>query len=126
MILYILQVSYENHQNFQNNTKNKNGSPVRFFTNISLDKIKLPESEGYKFCKFCKIWTGPWNRHCNKCNNCTSKNGTTYIHCDKCSLCVKSSWNHCISCERCHLKDSECGNLKYDQVGELILVIINV
>ena len=51
----------------------KQGSPVRIFTNLSLQKFQLPASEGYRFCSLCKKWISPENKHCSRCNSCTSK-----------------------------------------------------
>lgn len=95
------KVNYTNHENYTNNGKLKNGSPIRIFTNVPLNKIALPPNEGYKFCKQCNKWTFANNLHCIKCKLCPSKNGFTYRHCESCGICVKPSYEHCIKCNRC-------------------------
>ncbi len=56
----------------------KKGSPARFFTNIpSIGQVNVPKGdtcdEQYWFCDTCKKHTFINNRHCDKCNQCTSK-----------------------------------------------------
>ena len=47
------QVNYMNHASYQSGPKGrKHGSPVRFFTNVDLSKIKLPAEEGYRYKVF--------------------------------------------------------------------------
>lgn len=102
------KVNYTNHNTFHNNEKGRSlGSPIRIFTNLSLDVIKLPASEGYKFCTPCNKWVAKENEHCYSCRLCPSKNGDTYIHCKKCKLCVKPTYTHCDSCRRCIQKTNK-------------------
>ncbi|KAI9558111.1 hypothetical protein GHT06_014864 [Daphnia sinensis] len=103
------KVEYKNHSQFQKGPQGrKQGSPVRIFTNVSLQKLKLPAREGYKYCNICKKWISPENRHCMICNSCTSKDGRTYVHCDQCKRCVKPTWFHCLKCKRCALPEHPC------------------
>ena len=104
------KVDYENHPLFVTKGKNKEqGSQIRIFTNVPLNLIKLPESDGYKWCKRCQKWVSPENKHCKICKNCTSKDGRRYKHCKKCDRCVKPTWKHCNTCERCALISHKCG-----------------
>lgn len=98
-----LKINYTNH-NLYHNRKNgkKDGSPVRLFTNIPLNRISLKHIKNeYKLCKKCKRWTAIENIHCNVCNICPSKNGSTYRHCTMCAVCVKPNYKHCTNCCRC-------------------------
>ncbi|XP_026761657.2 rRNA N6-adenosine-methyltransferase ZCCHC4 [Galleria mellonella] len=106
------QIEYEKHKKFQSKTKSgrKFGSPVRFFTNLPLATIDLSNDSNYKFCDKCKYWVAATNNHCNKCKECTSKNGMTYKHCNTCKRCVKPTFFHCTECNRCcQQKDHICG-----------------
>lgn len=103
------KVDYENHPLFARSQDRKIGSPVRIFTDIDLSLLKLPESEGYKYCKRCKKWTSQENKHCKKCKDCTSKDGRRYRHCNTCARCVKPTWKHCKKCNRCTLEIHKCG-----------------
>lgn len=104
------KVSYVNHPLFVITSKtNKLPSPIRIFTNISLQLLELPRSDGYKYCKKCQKWISKENKHCKKCDDCTSKNGLTYEHCDICKRCVKPNWKHCKTCKRCTLIKHSCG-----------------
>lgn len=91
---------------FSQNSNLKKGSPARIFTNLPLDKIELPASEGYKFCDKCNKFTFEENLHCDKCSTCPSKDGFFYKHCESCKRCVKSSFIHCKKCQKCHLESS--------------------
>ena len=103
------QVEYDNHSTFKSGCgAGKKGSPVRIFTNIPLNLIKLGDVEGYKECKECDMWVFYLNDHCKKCGVCTAKNGGKYKHCDKCSRCVKETWVHCKECGRCALEQHPC------------------
>lgn len=104
-------VNYTNHKSYHNGSKGrKEGSPIRIFTNIPLDMIQLPVSEGYKFCKQCAKFTYKENVHCKKCLECPSKNGCQYVHCDLCALCVKPYYKHCRNCDRCTIvSNHDCG-----------------
>ena len=51
----------------------KQGSPVRIFTNVNLERLELPSNEGYHFCFECRRWTSLENQHCADCGSCTSK-----------------------------------------------------
>ncbi|CAF0889323.1 unnamed protein product [Brachionus calyciflorus] len=102
------KVSYMNQKNFSQKSNLKKGSPARFFTNISLDKIELPKNEGYYFCDACKKYTYEENIHCSQCNVCPSKDGFYYKHCKICNRCVKSAYIHCNKCKQCHLEDTTC------------------
>ncbi|XP_046458566.1 rRNA N6-adenosine-methyltransferase ZCCHC4-like [Daphnia pulex] len=103
------KIEYTNHSQFQKGPKGrKQGSPVRIFTNVNLQKLKLPASEGYRYCGLCKKWISPENKHCSSCNSCTSKDGRTYVHCVKCQRCVKPTWIHCVKCNRCALAEHPC------------------
>ncbi|XP_050311109.1 rRNA N6-adenosine-methyltransferase ZCCHC4 isoform X1 [Anthonomus grandis grandis] len=103
------KVNYDNHPLFQGGPKGrKNGSPVRIFTNVLPSLVKLPKGE-YKFCKRCDKWVSKENKHCHICEQCTSKNGQTYVHCKQCDRCVKPSWQHCHNCQRCAQVRHQCG-----------------
>lgn len=103
------KVDYDNHPLFKSGSDaKKKGSPVRIFTNLDPAKIELPQSEGYRFCKVCQRFVAAENLHCPKCNECPSKNGTTYRHCDPCNKCVKPSFTHCKSCNLCELPTHDC------------------
>ncbi|XP_015176615.1 PREDICTED: zinc finger CCHC domain-containing protein 4 [Polistes dominula] len=103
------KVDYDNHLLFKTDCNGRQyGSPIRIFTNIPLNLLKLPESDGYKYCNICQKWVSKENKHCKICKKCTSKDGRTYIHCNKCNRCVKPSWRHCYTCQRCLLEDHEC------------------
>lgn len=105
------KINYTNHSSYtdKGNKSRKLGSPVRVFTNVPLQLIKLPVLEQYKYCAKCEKYTALENRHCEKCNSCPSKNGTTYKHCDFCGLCVKPYYKHCNDCRRCtQLDDHDC------------------
>lgn len=104
------KVEYDNHPLFVSKTNNeKQGSQVRIFTNVPLDMIKLPEEDGYKYCKRCNRWVAPENKHCKLCHSCTSKDGRRYRHCKLCERCVKPTWVHCKKCNRCSLENHKCG-----------------
>lgn len=106
------KVDYENHLLFISGEQDKKqGSLVRIFTNIPLKLLKLPESDGYKFCKDCQKWVSSENKHCKRCNDCTSKDGRTYKHCKICKRCVKPIWKHCKTCQRCMLQTHICGQV---------------
>lgn len=126
------KVDYENHPLFANDKQGrKMGSPVRIFTNVPLKELKLPEDEGYKYCKKCSKWVASENEHCSKCKECTSKDGRTYRHCDHCKRCVKPSWKHCDECDRCTLEQHKCGTkpkvagncFKCNEYGKFIIVL---
>ncbi|XP_015116387.1 rRNA N6-adenosine-methyltransferase ZCCHC4 [Diachasma alloeum] len=103
------KVDYENHPLFVTGSSGrKYGSPVRIFTNVSLNLLKLPE-DGYKWCKRCDKWVARENKHCKLCKSCTSKDGRRYRHCKICNRCVKPTWKHCDKCERCVLEKHVCG-----------------
>ncbi|XP_055538868.1 rRNA N6-adenosine-methyltransferase ZCCHC4-like isoform X2 [Wyeomyia smithii] len=98
-------VSYTNHRRYHNGKKGlKNGSPVRFFTNVPLESFELPSNQGYKFCYECNKSVHKTNIHCSICSMCASKNGATYKHCVKCNWCVKPNYKHCNKCGRCAQK----------------------
>ncbi|KAK0164843.1 hypothetical protein PV328_003415 [Microctonus aethiopoides] len=104
------KVDYDNHPLFVTGSNGrKTGSPVRIFTNISLDLLEFPEEDGYRYCKRCKKWIAAENKHCKKCKACTSKDGRRYKHCKICERCVKPTWKHCKVCERCVLEKHTCG-----------------
>jgi hypothetical protein len=46
------QINYVNHGSFKSAGGRKKGSPVRIFTNLPLEKVELPEGEGYRDGKF--------------------------------------------------------------------------
>lgn len=108
MKMHDFQVEYENHKKFKNKGK-KLGSPVRFFTNLPLATIDMSNDSNYKLCSKCKYWVLASNNHCNKCGECTSKNGMRYKHCNKCERCVKPTYSHCETCGRCCLEIHVCG-----------------
>ncbi|KAL6262811.1 hypothetical protein P5V15_005601 [Pogonomyrmex californicus] len=106
------KVDYDNHPLFISEKHGKKyGSPVRIFTNIPLNLLELPMSDGYKFCKHCEKWVSGENKHCKKCKECTSKDGQTYKHCNICKRCVKPTWKHCQICKRCMLEKHICGSI---------------
>lgn len=100
------KVDYKNHALYKNSKRR--GSPVRLFTNVSAENIKLPASEGYRFCKECRRYVAKENKHCTECNSCTSKDGRTYIHCSHCKTCVKPGRVHCTVCGQCLPPAHEC------------------
>ncbi|CAK1551355.1 unnamed protein product [Leptosia nina] len=103
------KVEYENHKKFKNSKSGKQGSPVRFFTNLPLRTIDLSNDSNYKYCETCKYWVAKTNNHCNICKECCSKDGTSYVHCKKCNRCVKPTYEHCGTCERCCHPNHRCG-----------------
>ncbi|CAD6226802.1 GSCOCG00005920001-RA-CDS [Cotesia congregata] len=105
------KVDYDNHTLFGSGSNGRKfGSPVRIFTNIPLNLIKLLEDDGYKYCKRCDKWVGAENKHCKKCKACTSEDGRRYKHCNICNRCVKPTWKHCQKCKRCALEKHFCGS----------------
>ncbi|XP_045483919.1 rRNA N6-adenosine-methyltransferase ZCCHC4 isoform X2 [Pieris rapae] len=110
------QVDYQNHKKFQNSKGGrKQGSPVRFYTNLPFATIDLSNDSNYKYCNKCKYWVGKSNVHCNKCKECASKDGTTYVHCNLCNRCVKPTYEHCNTCNRCSQVGHKCGILVESQ-----------
>lgn len=104
------KVGYDNHPLFVLKANSeKQSSQVRIFTNIPLELVKLPEEDGYKYCKRCNRWVAPENKHCKLCHSCTSKDGRRYRHCKLCERCVKPTWEHCRKCKRCTLPTHKCG-----------------
>ncbi|XP_021377170.1 zinc finger CCHC domain-containing protein 4-like isoform X2 [Mizuhopecten yessoensis] len=102
------KVDYDNHMLFRGDMK-KQGSPVRIFTNLSPERVILPASDGYWFCKVCSRFSAKENLHCDVCDLCPSKDGRTYKHCFKCDRCVKPSKQHCKTCKTCQQQDHRCG-----------------
>ncbi|XP_053964926.1 rRNA N6-adenosine-methyltransferase ZCCHC4 [Anastrepha ludens] len=105
------KVNYTNHVSFKDVGvgSRKLGSPVRAFTNVPLELLRLPVKEEYKYCALCQLYTALENRHCDKCACCPSKNGSTYRHCELCGCCVKSKYLHCKNCRRCtQSEEHEC------------------
>ncbi|KOX67472.1 Zinc finger CCHC domain-containing protein 4 [Melipona quadrifasciata] len=104
------KVSYDNHPLFiTGSNATKSPSPIRIFTNVPLNLVELPKSNGYRYCKICQKWVAKENKHCKKCQECTSKNGLTYKHCNICKRCVKPYWKHCETCKRCVVMKHLCG-----------------
>uniref|UniRef100_K1PYR9 General transcription and DNA repair factor IIH helicase subunit XPD n=1 Tax=Magallana gigas TaxID=29159 RepID=K1PYR9_MAGGI len=103
----VAMVDYDNHTLFRGDVK-KHGSPVRIFTNIHPQKIKLSADEGYRFCAVCKRYSAKENIHCDVCDSCPTKYGATYRHCFKCDRCIKPSKEHCEVCRTCQLKGHSC------------------
>ncbi|KAF3429895.1 hypothetical protein E2986_07265 [Frieseomelitta varia] len=104
------KVFYDNHPLFiTGSNATKSPSPIRMFTNVPLNLIKLPKSSGYRYCKICQKWVAKENKHCKKCQECTTKNGLTYKHCNICKRCVKPYWKHCETCKRCIVTKHLCG-----------------
>ncbi|XP_073845805.1 rRNA N(6)-adenosine-methyltransferase ZCCHC4 [Musca autumnalis] len=101
------KINYTNHDSYTDIGKlaRKQGSPVRLFTNVPLEIVKLPVKEQYKYCSKCQKYTALENRHCDVCQSCPSKNGSTYVHCNQCGMCVKPSYVHCRNCRRCTQKE---------------------
>lgn len=96
------RVNYTNHKAYCEESKSlKHGSPVRFFTNVPLNIIRIPPEEDYRFCDKCSKSVLKTNLHCSKCKNCPSKNAATYKHCSFCNICVKPNYKHCYTCGRC-------------------------
>jgi len=106
------KVTYSNHKDFIKPEK----SIVRMFTDLPNKTFKLPTELGYKFCEQCERFVCAENRHCFKCQACTSKDGFPYRHCDRCKVCVKAKYEHCQSCGHCHLKD-RCIRRKYNNAN---------
>ncbi|XP_023234754.1 zinc finger CCHC domain-containing protein 4-like [Centruroides sculpturatus] len=108
LVMMDYKVQYINHSSFHNNQKGRKfGSPVRIFTNIEAKYFKLPDDD-YRYCKICKRYVARENKHCFKCNACTSKDGRPYKHCDICKRCVKESYVHCNNCNLCVLINHKC------------------
>ncbi|XP_014216966.1 zinc finger CCHC domain-containing protein 4 [Copidosoma floridanum] len=104
------KVAYNNHPLFTSKgNSGQQGSPVRLFTNVPMNLVKLPESDGYKYCKRCDRWVAAENKHCKICRSCTSRDGRRYRHCKLCKRCVKPTWKHCKQCDRCSLPSHTCG-----------------
>ncbi|NP_001087167.1 rRNA N6-adenosine-methyltransferase ZCCHC4 [Xenopus laevis] len=103
------QVDYDNHALYKHGKTGRKQSPVRIFTDLPLDKIVLPASEGYRFCSVCERFVCSENKHCDICNRCTSKDGRSWKHCSQCKKCVKPSWSHCSACNHCALPGHPCG-----------------
>lgn len=120
------KVEYRNHRQFKKreNSSNDKGSAVRLFTNASLSLFTLSEKEGYKYCDMCERWVYNENRHCFKCEACTSKNGGFYKHCNVCGKCVKQTWKHCNNCGICKLKEHTCFE-KYSSVSDKMVELHN-
>ncbi|KAM8939527.1 rRNA N(6)-adenosine-methyltransferase ZCCHC4 [Pelodytes ibericus] len=104
------QVDYDNHTLYKHGKTGRKQSPVRIFTDLSPERIVLPDSEGYRFCSVCQRFVSAENKHCELCNSCPSKDGRQWKHCFQCKKCVKPSWTHCVSCNRCALPDHSCGS----------------
>jgi Probable N6-adenine methyltransferase len=102
-----LRLGYENHRNFKNEK-----SPVRLFTTIPLHRLILP-GDDYKLCEPCGRYVHEkLNRHCSKCNSCTTiHGGAVYQHCKACERCVKPGYKHCANCRRCFPVDHQCRKL---------------
>merc|ERR1712226_1451174 len=94
----------------------KQGSPVRFFTDIPLRGFVLPANEGYKRCEPCDRWVAKENLHCDICNSCPGKDGRTYKHCSPCGRCVKPTYVHCDTCNRCKLPTHSCSGVQEQEV----------
>ncbi|KAK3607860.1 hypothetical protein CHS0354_038289 [Potamilus streckersoni] len=106
------KVDYDNHLLFTGAKGKKKGSPVRIFCNLSPKMVKLPKKEGYWYCHKCNRYSAKENRHCDICETCTSKDGTTYVHCDRCGRCVKPSRVHCDICNTCEIPKHICGAVR--------------
>ena len=125
------KVEYDNHPLFVSKVNNQQqGSQVRLYTNIPLGLMKLPESDGYKYCKRCDRWVARENRHCKICKQCASKDGRRYRHCKLCQRCVKPTWQHCKVCDRCLLPSHKCGQkpkigscFKCNTIGKVVITI---
>ena len=90
-------------------SKNHRGSPIRMFSNIPLEKFKLPTDTGeYRRCEECNKFVFADALHCIVCDACVSADGGRYHHCDFCYKCVKESFRHCDHCHVCHPFDAEC------------------
>lgn len=96
-------VEYENHPIFK---EGKSKSPVRIFTNVPLDEIKLVGEE-YKNCIKCKGFVPKVASHCSKCQQCPTTNKAS-SHCDDCSRCVAVNFKHCPLCEGCRPDPHNC------------------
>ncbi|XP_063695905.1 rRNA N6-adenosine-methyltransferase ZCCHC4 [Culicoides brevitarsis] len=99
------RINYVNHEKYneKSNSRKDLGSPVRFFTNILPNLIKLPKEE-YRYCEKCERFVSKSNNHCKLCGICPSKNGSTYKHCKTCHFCVKPNYVHCPKCNKCTQK----------------------
>ncbi|KAL3090969.1 hypothetical protein niasHS_007344 [Heterodera schachtii] len=95
------KVTYSNHLDFSRPQK----SIVRMFTDIPNCLFILPTKDGYHFCEQCNRFVAEQNKHCWKCGECTSKDGTPFFHCNRCSRCVRQTYKHCAKCSSCHLKN---------------------
>lgn len=124
------KVEYDNHPLFVSRSNNQQqGSQVRIFTNVPLNLIELPESDGYRYCKRCQRWIALENKHCKICRSCTSKDGRRYRHCKLCQRCVKPTWVHCRTCDRCSLPSHTCGQkpkvgscFKCNEIGKALRI----
>lgn len=101
------QIEYIDHKRLKKRSSHgESSSIVRLFSNIPPQKVKLPSSQGYKFCEACKKYVSRMNKHCVKCDACTTKVGARYKHCHKCQRCVKATWTHCDETDICKFKES--------------------
>lgn len=100
-------VNYVNHSVY-NDFKAKRQSAVRVYSNMPPEKIVMPQTEGYRFCKICRRFIHRFNEHCNICNICPSKDGRRYKHCNLCGQCVKPNRQHCATCNRCQPTGHTC------------------
>ena len=90
-----VRLTYRNHKKFISGTR----SPVRLF---SSEKLGIQEATDYIYCEHCKDLKHILNKHCDKCNACTTIAGVKhYEHCDKCGICVKPNSYHCRESNRC-------------------------
>ncbi|KAH8337778.1 hypothetical protein KR067_002771, partial [Drosophila pandora] len=105
------RINYTNHLRYTNVGKQSRfcGSPVRLFSNVPMNLLRLPLKEGYKYCEKCDCYTAWENLHCDPCGKCPSINGQTYRHCNFCDTCVKPNYVHCPNCRRCTQREGhEC------------------
>jgi len=117
LIMSDYRVTYSDHVQYGDSGQaRKQGSPVRIFTDLPLNKLQLP-SPDYRHCAACDVWRHVTNVHCDTCGTCPSKDGRTYIHCDTCGRCVKPTYQHCHACNRCALPQHNCsqGPGSFDQ-----------
>jgi len=101
-----IRLTYFNHKKYVSG----NRSPVRLFTSSASLKSILPTvPRGYHICTHCDEIVSDHNKHCTRCNRCTSIAGKTpFKHCDACQKCVKATAVHCDSCNRCFISSHTC------------------
>lgn len=104
------KITYEKHSRLDSNLDcgvygkgQRRDSVVRLFTSRHPSDIPPPSSLShfFRFCQPCGRYSHTNNKHCDKCGNCTTKHGPTYVHCDQCGRCRSPRKVHCDQCAQC-------------------------